>query len=114
MTAGLLWQVVPACIAAIGDCLLRQIATDIPSEVSVHLRGDGTTKRKGFAISSAALARQSAIIPCHTAELNTARTCALDYFAALPSKACIMNWVCIAAFGTEAERAPRPAAGPER
>jgi hypothetical protein len=75
-------MVVPACIAAIADAVLRTLATDIPSEVSLHLRGDGTSKRKGFSIGSAALAQQSAIIPCHTAELNSARSCTLDYFAA--------------------------------
>ena len=69
---------VPACVAAVADCVMRQIATDKPSRVCVHLRG--THERKGFSIGSAALAKQSADVPVHTAELNTARTCVLDYF----------------------------------
>ena len=35
-----------------------------------------------FALGAAALARQSATVPVHTPELNTARTMALDYFNA--------------------------------
>ena len=73
-------MVVPACIACIADCVMRQIATDKPSRVCVHLRG--THERRGFTIGSAELAKQSGAVPVHTPELNTARTCALDYFAA--------------------------------
>jgi hypothetical protein len=73
-------MVVPACIACVADVVMRQIATDKPSRVCVHLRGGAD--RKGFTIGSAALAKQSAAVPVHTPELNVARTAALDYFAA--------------------------------
>ena len=33
-------MVVPACAAAIADCVMRQLATDKPSRVCLHLRGD--------------------------------------------------------------------------
>jgi hypothetical protein len=46
----------------------------------VHLRG--THERRGFTIGTAELAAQSAKVPVHCPELNTARTCALDYFEA--------------------------------
>ena len=32
-------MVVPACIAAVADCIMRQIAADLPSEVCIHLSG---------------------------------------------------------------------------
>ena len=32
-------MVVPACIAAVADCIMRQIAVDLPSEVCIHLSG---------------------------------------------------------------------------
>ena len=80
---------VPTCIAAVADAVMRQIATDKPSRVCVHLRGG---ERKGFTIGSAALARQSAAVPVHTAELNVARTAALDYFGAQSALPRIYEW----------------------
>lgn len=74
---------VPACIAAVADVVMRQIATDKPSRVCVRLRG--THDSSGYTIGAAELARQAAAVPVHTPELNTARTCALDYFAAQAS-----------------------------
>ena len=62
---------------------MRQQATDKPSRVCHHLRGAkaGSAKKAGgFTIGSAALVTQCTTIPVHTAELNTARTCVLDYF----------------------------------
>ena len=85
-------MVVPACIAAVADCVMRQIATDKPSRVCVHLRGEGTKRATGFALGSAALMAQSATIPVHTPELNTARTMALDYFEAQESLPKVFAW----------------------
>ena len=51
-------MVVPACIAAVADIVMRQLATDKPSRVCVRLRG--THDHKGFTIGTAALAKQSA------------------------------------------------------
>ena len=56
----------------------------------MHLRG--THERRGFTIGSAELAAQSAKAPVHCPELNTARTCALDYFAAQASLAQVFPW----------------------
>ena len=145
-------MVVPACIAAVADCVMRQLAIDIPSEVCMHLRGGtprgGAASRggtggaggggsnggsaaagggsgegdggaagdggagggggagksgkpskgspnkpsKGYALGAAALARQSAVVPVHTPELNTARTCALDYFHAQSAATRVFGW----------------------
>ena len=81
---------VPACIAAVADVLMRQIATDKPSRACLHLRG--THEAKGFTIGAAALAKQTDDVVVHTPELNTARTCALDYFAAQSSLPQIYGW----------------------
>jgi len=56
----------------------------------VHLRG--THERRGFTIGSAELAAQSAKVPVHCPELNTARTCALDYFEAQAGLAQVYPW----------------------
>ena len=95
-------MVVPACIAAVADAVMRQLAIDKPSRVCVHLRGGdtpsaaggaaGKSKRTGFAISSAALMTQSTTIPVHTPELNTARTCAIDYFAGQEALPKVFQW----------------------
>ena len=65
-------MVVPACIAAVADVVMRAIATDKPSRVCLRLRG--THDQKGFTIGAAALAKQAAEVVVHTPELNTART----------------------------------------
>ena len=77
-------MVVPTCVATIADCVLRQLATNIPSELSHHLRCvvSGEEQHKGFGLDAGALAVQSAVVVCHSAELNIARSRALDYFAA--------------------------------
>ena len=84
--------VVPACIAAVADVVMRQLASDKPSRVCVHLRGDGSKKFPGFSVGSAALSQQAATVQVHTAELNTARTCVLDYFAAQETMPKIFPW----------------------
>ena len=77
-------MVVPACIGAISDCVMRQRATDIPSEACTHLQK--------FALSTGWLAKQSATIPVTMPELNLARAAALDYFAALDKLPKIFEW----------------------
>jgi len=85
-------MVVPGCIAAVADAVMRKIATDIPSEVCVHLMGgiraeksdDATVsktkkkganravsgqKRKGFGLSTGEMAKQSAIIEVFAPEV---------------------------------------------
>ena len=77
-------MVVPSLIAAIADCVLRQAATDIPSEASTLLAS--------YALSSGWLAKQSATVAVHHAELNTARQAALDYFASLAHLPKLFEW----------------------
>jgi thiol-disulfide isomerase/thioredoxin len=99
-------MVVPACIAAVADAVMRKTAQDIPSEVCMHLAGGvrgesaaaavtSTEKKKGkvgkctlsvfgkgFGLSTGELAKQSEVIEVFAPEVNTARTAVLDYFAA--------------------------------
>ena len=77
-------MVVPACIAAVADVVMRQVATDIPSEACTHLRD--------YTLSPGHLARQAAAVPAHTPELSLAREGVLDYFASLESKPKIFEW----------------------
>jgi len=67
--------IVPACMAAIADAMMRKIATDIPAELSEVLANGG------FGLSTGHFASQSETIEVHAAELNVARTGVLDYFA---------------------------------
>lgn len=91
-------MVVPLCIAAVADALLRKVAVDIPSIISLHLVGGGVgaelgQEGRGYALSSGALARQAATIVVFSPELNIARARALDYFeAAGRDCASIFNW----------------------
>lgn len=86
--------IVPACIAAIADSAMRRRATDIPSEVSLHLMG--YQGMHGYGLSTGKFADQSETIEVHTAELNIARTSVLDYFAdqldEIPPSNHIFSW----------------------
>eukprot|EP01087_Luapelamoeba_hula_P004848 TRINITY_DN1482_c0_g1_i1.p1 TRINITY_DN1482_c0_g1~~TRINITY_DN1482_c0_g1_i1.p1 ORF type:complete len:4317 (-),score=602.49 TRINITY_DN1482_c0_g1_i1:51-13001(-) len=86
--------IVPACMAAIADVVIRKRATDIPSELSLHLMGDGA--RFGYGLSVGKFGEQSETIEVHAPELNIARTAVLDYFAAqrdiIPSSHQIFCW----------------------
>ena len=55
-------MVVPTCIAAVADVVMRQVATDIPSEVCMHLGGVGGDA--GYSLGSGALARQVKYAVC--------------------------------------------------
>jgi len=88
--------IVPSCIAAVADAVIRKKATDIPSEVSINLfplkvlnlllltqvslNIMGYGKRHGYGLSTGKFGDQSETIEVHTAELNIARTAVLDYF----------------------------------
>jgi thiol-disulfide isomerase/thioredoxin len=113
-------MVVPACIAAVADAVMRKTAQDIPSEVCMHLAGgvrgeadagvtatmdkgkqkgktvkakadQGVAFRQGFGLSTGALAKQSGVIEVFAPEINTARTAVLDYFAAQDVQK-ILSW----------------------
>ena len=92
-------MVVPACIAAAADCVMRQTATNKPSELCLHLAGISTTDaflgmeaHEGFALDAGALAAQSALVACNTLELNIARTHVLDYFGSMRALPKIFQW----------------------
>jgi hypothetical protein len=76
--------VVPGCIAALADAVLRRLATDRPSEVSAVLLGCTSDGRQlgmpGFGLSVSTFAEQSETIEVHYPELAVARGAVLDYF----------------------------------
>jgi hypothetical protein len=76
--------VVPGCLVAISDAIIRQIATDRPSEVCTQLSGKTVLGKQlgvpGFGISISTFATQCETIELHNAELSVARTAILDYF----------------------------------
>jgi hypothetical protein len=76
--------VIPAVMTAIADATIRKRATDIPSEVSLHIMG-GAGRGSGYTVSLGMFGMQSETIEVHTAELNIARTSVLDYFVDLYS-----------------------------
>jgi len=81
--------IVPACICAIGDVVMRKIATDIPSELcQVFTHGNGGL---GYGISTGNFGSQSETIEVHTPELHIARTAVLDYFESQHVSR-MMNW----------------------
>ena len=76
--------VVPGCIAAIADSVMRRAATDHPSAACTHLFGC-TTKGKqlglpGYGLDVGSFAIQTATCQIHAPELVAARTAVLDYF----------------------------------
>lgn len=76
--------VVPGCIAAIADSIMRRAAIDHPSAVCTHLFGR-TSKGKqlgvpGYGLSVGSFATQTATCLVHAPELVAARTAVLDYF----------------------------------
>ena len=70
--------VVPGCINAIADALLRRLAVDRPSELSAVLMGQTIDGRPlgftGFGLSVGTFAEQTETIEVHYPELNVART----------------------------------------
>lgn len=76
--------VVPGCICAISDAVLRRRAVDEPGIFSSHLmgmNGDGQQLGlTGFGISLGTFATDAETMEVHYPELNIARTAVLDYF----------------------------------
>lgn len=82
--------VIPACIAAIADVVMRKEATDIPSELCMHLQA--APGRQGFGLSIGHFDSQSETIEVHYPELHIARTAVLDYFSTQRSLTKIFCW----------------------
>jgi len=80
--------VVSAAMTTLADCLLRKIATDIPSEVS------SAWNKHQFGIKVSPFDEQSETILVTMPELNITRTDVLDYWAGLsiPEERCIFNF----------------------
>ena len=76
--------ILPGCIAAIADSILRRKAFDHPSEVCSHLMGQTRSGRQlgisGFGLDVKTFAEQSETLEVHAPELNFARAAVLDYF----------------------------------
>jgi len=89
-------MVVPACIAAIADCVLRQRSINYRSELCAHLggisEGSEDALHKGFTLDCGPLAAQAALVACHTPELNMARMAALDYFGSFRKLPKLFRW----------------------
>ena len=75
-----------ACIAAIADGLLRKVACDIPSQLSLHYSGQAPAPMcTPFYIDTNSFAAESACLKFVEPELATSRCMVLDYFHSLRS-----------------------------
>jgi len=76
--------IVPGCICAIADSIIRRRAIDLPSEVCTHLMGQTRDGKQlgipGFGLSVTTFAQQTENIEIHLPELCVAQTAILDYF----------------------------------
>eukprot|EP01038_Epipyxis_sp_PR26KG_P004458 gene4458-6304_t len=76
--------IVSGCISAIADAIMRQLASDEPSEACSHLSGRTVLGKQlgnpGFGIDTGSFATQSETLEIYTPELCLARTAVLDYF----------------------------------
>jgi hypothetical protein len=76
--------VVPGCIAAIADAILRRRAADRPSEFCCILNGTTVDGRQlgvaGFGTTVGTFAEQTETMEIHAPELSVARTAVIDYF----------------------------------
>ncbi len=76
--------VIPGCICAIADAVIRRRAYDQPSEACAQLMGQDKTGKQlgvfGFGIGVGAFSTQTETIEMHTPELVIARAAILDYF----------------------------------
>ena len=70
--------IVPGCIAAVADALMRRRAINHPSEACCQLMGQDVNGRqlgwRGFGISVKIFASQTETIECHSPELAVARS----------------------------------------
>ena len=81
------FQVTLACIAACADALLRKVACDVPSQLSLHYSGNtGAPMCTPFYVDTNAFASESACLKFATPELATSRCMVLDYFHSLRAR----------------------------
>ena len=76
--------VIPGCVCAIADAVIRRRAYDEPSEACAQLMGQNKSGKQlgvfGFGIGVGSFATQTETIEMHTPELVIARAAILDYF----------------------------------
>ena len=72
-----------ACIAAIADALMRVVATDVPSQVSLHYAGKAPGPVTPFAFDVGDFAHESTNMLMADPYLVAARSQVLDYFASV-------------------------------
>jgi hypothetical protein len=76
--------ILPGCMCAIGDAVIRRRAYDNPSVACAQLMGVDATGRQlgvhGFGIDAGVFATQTETIEVHSPELVIARAAILDYF----------------------------------
>ena len=70
-----------SCMAAVCDAALRKIATDIPSQASLHYSGRAMGPILPFGFDMGKFAVESEYLQFNTPETVAARTQVLDYFA---------------------------------
>ena len=69
-----------ACMATVADAVMRKIACDIPSQVSLHYSGRAKGPVKPFAFDMGNFAEESEFLKFSTPEGTAARAQVLDYF----------------------------------
>jgi hypothetical protein len=76
-----------ACIAACADALLRKIAYDLPSQLSLHYSGETSAPMcTPFYVDTNTFASESACLKFCDPELATSRCMVLDYFHSLRTR----------------------------
>jgi hypothetical protein len=77
-------MIVPGCLCALSDAIIRRRAYDQPSEACCHLMGQDKSGQQlglhGFGIDVGSFSTQTETAVLHTPELAIARTAILDYF----------------------------------
>jgi len=78
---------VMGAITVLADAIIRKRSSDIPSDLSLFLRGSSTKEKSGgFYVSAVNFAQQCNNVLVISPALNTTRSAILDYFDAQPAK----------------------------
>ena len=74
-----------ACMAAIGDAVLRKVACDIPAQSSLHYAGAAMGPVQPFGFDLGHFSNESEYLQFNTPENTVGRTMVLDYFTQMKS-----------------------------
>ena len=69
-----------ACIATLSDCILRKVASDVPSQFSLHFSGEAEGPVSAYGFEMGYFLEESGFLSVPDAFICTARTQILDYF----------------------------------